>query len=163
MKISSTSGKGNFILEKENNQILEVKYKNWFSSIAYSEFDGNTIEIKPKNIWCSKFDIFKNNQDKGDLIFNWKGDMIIRITRDENKEDSYLLVSKGLWKRRFELTNEKGDLIFILQPFINWKKLSYNYEIESILNESEDKSVTELLIYCGFAANLYMTTSDLDR
>jgi len=66
MKISSTSGKGNFILEKENNQILEL----------------------------------------------------------------------------------------ILQPSINWRKLSYNYEIESI---SEEKQLTELLIYCGFGANLYMT------
>jgi len=135
---------------------LELKYQNWFSSKAYSKFEGNEIEIKPKNIWCSKFDIFKNKHDKGDIIFNWKGNIIIRIINDEDKEYSYLLKSKGFWKQRFELINEKEDLIFILQPSINWRKLSYNYEIESISNELGGKPLTELLIYCGFGANLYM-------
>jgi len=157
MKINSTSGKGNFLIEKDNAKILELNYSNWFSSRAKTEYNGNKIEIKPKNIWCSKFDIFKNNQDEGDIIFNWKGNIIIRILNEKNRELSFLLKAKGFWKQYFELTNENGELIFTLKPSINWKKLNYNYEIKNRSNIYENNLETELVIYSGFGANLYMT------
>ena len=157
MKIVSSSGTGNFIIKKESQAVLELKYQNWFSSKASTSFGGQSIEIRPKNIWCSKFDIFRSNQDKGDIIFNWKGHIIIRIIDDDAKENSYLLKAKGFWKQHFELTNEKGDLVFVLKPSMNWKKLSYNYEVEKISDEYGEKMLTELLVYCGFGANLYMT------
>lgn len=157
MKISSTSGKGNFIIEKDNNKIVEVQYKNWFSSTAKVKLERQEIKVKPKNIWCSKFDIFKNNQDKGDIIFNRKGSIIIRTINKNNKEVSFLLKAKGFWKQHFELTNQKGELIFVLKPSMNWKKMNYNYAIENISTIHEEKLITELLIYSGFGANLYMT------
>ena len=160
MKILSSSGKGNFIIEKESKKILELKYKNWFSSSANTEFEDNKIEIRPKNIWNSKFDIYKNNLDKGDIIFNWKGNIIIRLSDEKNTEKSFLLRARGFWNQQFELTDEQDNLIFVLKPSMNWKKLSYNYDIQNLSNTYEEITLVELAIYCGFGANLYMTMAE---
>ena len=68
---------------KDDIERFELKYSDWFSSDAATQFNGQTIEIRPKNIWNSKFDIFKDNQDCGDIIFNWRGHVIIRLTHGE--------------------------------------------------------------------------------
>lgn len=60
MKIISSSGKGNFKLIKNDDEVCELVYTNWFSEKAKAVLNGNNIEIKPKNIWTSKVDIFKN-------------------------------------------------------------------------------------------------------
>ena len=47
-----------------------------------------------------------------------------------------------------------------MKPNFSWKKASYDYEIELANHASyqeETKAITELLIYAGFGANLYMS------
>ena len=70
MKIESSSSKGNFIIKNDSHNILELKYDNWFSSKAKTNYNENEITIKPQNICCSKFDIYKNDKDIGDIISN---------------------------------------------------------------------------------------------
>ena len=61
MQLKSTSATGNFELETNTGEkLLEFTYSNWFSSDARTSFQSTEIEIKPKNIWSSKFDIVKN-------------------------------------------------------------------------------------------------------
>ena len=157
MKIISTSGKGNFKIERDSVEILELVYQNWFSSTASTTYNKTEIEIKSKNVWGSKFDIFKNQIDKGDIIFNWKGDIIIRLIDQSNNESSWLLKSKGFWKQQFELSDENDNLVCILRPNMNWSKLNYNYEIEYFLDTIDQEMIIQLIIYCGFGINLYMT------
>ncbi len=52
MKI--TSKKRNLIIESNGNKIIEIRYKNWLSNKIETEFNGQTIEIKPKSKCKSK-------------------------------------------------------------------------------------------------------------
>lgn len=157
MKVTSTSGKGNFKIEKNNKTVLELKYKNWFSSSALTEFNNTPIEIKAKNIWGNKFDIYKNKIDKGDIIFNWKGDVIIRLTDSDNNEQLWLLKSKGLLKQTFQLSNENGELMIVFKSSMNWSKFNFNYEIEFLNEDLKDSELIELILYSCYGINLYFT------
>ena len=91
MKIVSSSGKGNFKLTKNDKEICELVYSNWFSDEAKTVLNGNNIEIKPKNIWTSKVDINKNDNNIGDITFNLKSQMIIRLENPNRKEFNFVL------------------------------------------------------------------------
>lgn len=154
MKINSASRNGNFNILNNDIKLLELKYKNWFSSTAKTEFNNLEIEIKPKNIWNTSFDIYHNGIDVGDITFNWKSNAIITIN-----EDKYLFKAIGLWDLKFELLNENEDRIFLIKPNYKWKKLKYDYEIELTSETYELNRQIELLIYVGFGANLHMTAT----
>lgn len=155
MRIESTSKKGNFKLFKANKVICEVGYKNWFSGEAKSEWKNAIIEIKPKNIWTSKVDIYKNDSSIGDITFNLKGQMIIRLENPRGEELNYVLKNKGKLKPKFELFNEEEVLQFALNSRNNWNKLNYDYEIQ-IADFDNKFDLEELLICCGYATNLYL-------
>jgi len=154
MKINSTSGNGNFKIINNNHELLELKYKNWFSSKAKTKLNNTEIEIKPKNLWNTSFDIYHNGIDVGDITFNWKTNAIITIN-----DDKYLFKAIGLWNLKFELVNENEDRIFLIKPNYKWKKMKYDYEIEIISDTYKLYKLTELLIYVGFGANLHMTAT----
>jgi len=152
MKIVSTSGKGTFeIIDSNEKKLVELTYTNWFSSKASTHFKRDRIEILPKNIWQSKFDIFINGSDRGDITFNWKGHIILLI-----EDKPYLLKRKSLWKSTFALLDENQKLLLTVKPSLNWKKFKYDYHIQEIDASLEGDALTRMLLYVGFAANLYM-------
>lgn len=155
MKIISSSGKGNFKLIKNDEEICELVYKNWFSETAKTSLNGNNIEIKPKNIWTSRVDIFKNEIKIGDITFTLKGHMVIRLIKPNGKEFNYVLKNKAQWKLRFDVFDESGVHQFSLNSTNTWTKLNYDYDIEMKEYDSEFE-IEELLLYCGYAANLYL-------
>ena len=155
MKIVSSSGKGDFKLIEENKVICELVYENWFSGKAKTIIVGNKIEIKPKNIWTSKVDIFKNENKIGDISFSLKGYMVISLVKPNGTEISYVLKNKDKWKLQFGAYNENEILQFSMVSANNWKKLNYNYYVEMAEYDSSIK-IEELLIYMGYAANLYL-------
>jgi len=154
MKIKSISGTGNFKIENNEKEVLELTYKSRFSSTARTKFNNVSIEIKPKNIWNTSFDIFHNGMDVGDISFNWMSNAAITIN-----EDKYLLRTIGFWGINFELINEDEDKIFFIKPNLNWKKGKYDYTIEVIVENYELIKIIELLIYVGFGVNLHMTAT----
>jgi len=155
MKIISSSGKGDFKLYEKDQEVYELDYTNWFTGRATALYKGNSIELKPKNIWTSKVAIFKNDREIGDITFTLKGHMIIR-TEKQNREDcSYVLKNVGNWKLRFELYDEADVLLLTMTSINNWTKLNYDYDIE-FAEATLEMDVQELLIYCGYAANLYL-------
>ena len=157
MKIESSSTKGNFIIKNGSLNILELKYENWFSSKARTNYNKDEISIKPQNIWCSKFDIYKNEKDVGDIISNWQGNIIIRNSFKGEIEKSYLLEAKGYFKKlKFELINESKKLILVMEP--KMRAPGFDYKIETSNNTLSEDELIELLIYCGFGANLYLKT-----
>lgn len=155
MKIKSTSGKGNFKLTKNNQEICELIYKNWFSGKAKTNINGNNIEIKPKNIWTSKVEIYKNDKNIGDITFNLKGYMVIRLQIPKETEINYVMKNRSKSKLKFEVYDESDNLQFTLKSVNTWTKLNYDYDIQMDKYNSE-VGIEELLIYCGYAANLYL-------
>ncbi|MDT0685925.1 aminotransferase [Autumnicola psychrophila] len=155
MKIVSSSGKGNFKIIKNDQEVCELVYNNWFSDKAQTVLNRNNIEIKPKNIWTSKVDIFTNKKKIGDITFNLKGHMVIRLEKEDSKEYNYLLKNKAKWKLRFEVYNESEILQFSLNSVNKWNKLNYDYNVE-VADYNSEFELEELLIYCGYAANLYL-------
>ena len=126
LKLQSISHLGDFRLMKDDIERFELKYSDWFSSDAATQFNGQTIEIRPKNIWNSKFDIFKDNQDCGDIIFNWRGHVIIRLTRvDNGSEDEFLLRHRGILNTRYDLISAQARHILTLTANYNWSKFKY--------------------------------------
>jgi len=155
MKIVSSSGKGNFKLTKNDKEICELVYSNWFSDEAKTVLNGNNIEIKPKNIWTSKVDINKNDNNIGDITFNLKSQMIIRLENPNRKEFNFVLKNRSKYRVKFEVYNESKTLQFSLNSVNNWSKLNYDYNIE-LADFNSEFELNELLVYCGYATNLYL-------
>ncbi len=143
------------IFNEKENLLTTFHYESWFSNNGRTELPGKQLLIKPKNIWASKFDIFINEVDKGDIVFNWKGQIIIRIDYD-GKEKVFLLKGRGLLNHHFILENEMGIVTMALRPRFDWSSFRYEYQVEV---EPNQESPLELLISCQFAINLYMTMS----
>tara|TARA_Y100001968_G_scaffold331648_1_gene386983 strand:- start:2563 stop:3066 length:504 start_codon:yes stop_codon:yes gene_type:complete len=154
MKIEYSRKNDGFFIKNGSKNILLLKYENLFSSKANTNYKNTKISIKPKNIWCSKFDIYKNEEDVGDIISNWQGNIIIRNSFKGETEKSYLLEAKGFWKQKFELINESKKLILVMEP--KMRSPGFDYKIDTSNNTLSEDELIELLIYCGFGANLYM-------
>ena len=154
MKIVSTKGHGNFKIENNEKDFLELTYEKWFSNKAKTKFNNVEIEIKPENFWNTSFVIFHNGNEVGDISFNWVSNAAITINKDK-----YLLKTTGFWGMNFEFINEKEDKIFLIKPNLNWKKGKYDYAIEIVPENYELTKMIELLIYVGYAANLHMTAT----
>ena len=157
MKITSTSARGNFEIKGDSGKkLLELTYSNWFASKAETSFESNKIEIKLRNIWHSKFDILKNGVDNGDIGLDWKGNVNIKLKSVNGVEKQYLLKAIAFWKMGFELLDQNETKILALKQSFNWKRISYNYDIEIADNQKVNPEILELVIYSGFAANLYV-------
>ncbi|WP_375324273.1 aminotransferase [Flagellimonas sp. GZD32] len=155
MKISSSSGKGNFKLTKDKEEICELIYNNWFSGKATTVLKGNKIEIKPKNIWTSSVEIHKNESKIGDITFNLKGQMVIRLSKPDGEEFNYVMKNKAKWTLKFDVFDASNELQFSLNSVNKWTKLNYDYDIE-MERENPEFDMEELALYCGYAANLYL-------
>ncbi|WP_341225488.1 hypothetical protein [uncultured Arcticibacterium sp.] len=149
MRIESTSGKGSFKLLDGNKVISDVVYENWYSSKASSRLKGNLIEIKPANFWRTKILIFRNKREVGSMEFNWRGRMQIKIRDSEKRQREFSVKYNGVFKGKFDVYDEKQEVVLRLIPAFNWKRFSYNYDIETIkqINDME-----ELCILSGFAS-----------
>lgn len=155
MKLISSWATGDFKLIVDGQETAALKYANWLSGKAKAVVKGDEIEIKAKGIWSSTFEIYKNGISAGDITYNISGNMIIRIVRTDGKELKYSLKNSGIWKLSFEVYNEDEQLQFSLITSGKWNKLNYDYEVEMADFDSEI-DIEELLIYCGYATNLYL-------
>ena len=137
--------------ENETAPVTTFQYNGWFSSDGRTETGNNTVEIKAKNVWASKFDVFIDGIDKGDILFNWKGEIIIRLDTD-GVEKSYRLKSRGLWNMHFELEDEQEQRLLLLQPAFKWDRLNYEYQVSG-----EQEPSILLILTSIYGINLYMT------
>lgn len=156
LKIESTSGKGNFQITKGSFPMLEIKYTSWFSGHAQTRFKGTAIDMKPGNFWQSKFSITKNDKEAGELKYHTRGSISFELWKDSEEHPvSYQFLSKGFWKPYYLLLDEAENTVLRLQPKWVWRKFSHDYEVEIPDTEYDEEYLTELLIYCGYATNVY--------
>jgi hypothetical protein len=156
MKIISTSGKKGFILSYEDQILLEVSYKNWFSSNAFAVIDENFVEVKPKGFWGKHFLIYKNDLEKGKIDFQWKGSMIITFNDEWDIERNYILKPKGILKKQFELLDEKENIIFTTSVSFDWRRFKQNFDITDIRENYHENTFIELAFYTSYAIKVYL-------
>lgn len=149
-KIESTSRKGDFKLSENGRKILELKYINWHSGIAETYLDREKIQIKPKNWWSGKIDIFKNSIKVGEITHNSTLLLQIIIKDKEGIDQTYILKNSGKWKCKFEVGTESGEIVMILTPNNSLKKMNFE-----VIVFSENLAAEELAIYSAYACKLY--------
>ena len=155
--IRSKSLKGSFeLLQKDEHPLYVVEYKNWFSGEATTNFDGNDYEIRAANFWQSQFDVFRNETLIGKISFNWKGEIIIALTNMDGLENELLFKYKGVWKFRFILSERSGNELLAMAS--SWSHMKYHYDISVADGLFPENQTKELLLICGYSANLYMST-----
>lgn len=155
--IRSTSMKGNFELLNEDSNLLYVAtYKNMFSGEATSSFDKSTYMIRSPHFWQSQFDVLKNDRMIGKFSFNWKGEIIINYTNPAGTEMEMRFQYKSLWKVRFVLTDREGKELLAMVS--SWLGLKYHYDVSVTDGIFSDTEIKELLMICGYSANLFMST-----
>ncbi|MDO4789769.1 MAG: hypothetical protein Q3998_02260 [Porphyromonas sp.] len=155
--IKSVAAKGDFVLEIGNKEVLHVFYKSIFSNIANLNLNGENIEIRPRNVWCKKIDILKDGVNKGEIRFNWKGYIILRLATEESYE-TYVIKSKGLFRSDFEVRDSRNNPLFLMKPKVKWKKANFEYDI-LFNNDAEAKNpLIELLVYATYGVNLQLST-----
>ena len=159
--IRPTSVTGNFELVQADSTLLYiVKYKSLFSGEATSNFDGNSYAVRSANFWQSKFEVFRNDLFIGKFSFNWKGEIIITYSNTTGIENEMLFEYKGVWKFRFILSDRSGNELLAMAS--SGSILKYHYDVsvaDGFFRENESK---EILMICGYCANLYINTMMAD-
>jgi len=156
MTLLLISRNGDFRLQREGLNLLELTCRNWFSGEVSTEIGGNQIHIKRRSVWYSSFDIYKNDENKGNVAYKWNGNVSIRLRDDFGEEKSWRLKQKRFWGYRLELTDDNNNVILAINPKMNWAKLNYDYEIEVLDPNIDENQLLELITYSGFGARLYM-------
>ncbi|PWJ39980.1 hypothetical protein [Sediminitomix flava] len=154
MNIESTSSNGSFTFYNNGVSISSLQFIKWYSKEAEIKYLDSTIKIMQDGFWGTKYKIEKDEQNVGKITMNWKSDFLLEFNTSE-KSLNYTLKCKGFAKTRFELHDDKGNIIIILHSNMNWKKFNYNYEVE-VNTITDDYDINELISYCGYAANLYL-------
>lgn len=155
--------KRSFTLSKNDKELVELKYHKW--SYAKGDFylGEKFVSINPQNVWGRKLDILKNNVDVGDIIFNWKGHVIIQIEDVNYKMQEYLMKPSGFMHRVYTVYNSNDRVLFKIHPKFSWKSFRTNFSIEIEEFSFNDKELTfleELMVYMVFCINLKMAQSN---
>jgi hypothetical protein len=155
--IHAVSGRRNFeVQDAEGRSWASLRYTGWLWTQAEGQADGHALEIVPKSIWQTRFDILLDGADVGDIIFNWKTQMIIRLNDFQGMERHYLLRRKGFFNQRFVLEDDIKNPILYLKPKLRWKILHYDYPVFMQETQYLQSNTQIMLAVCGFAMNLYM-------
>ncbi|GAB3692387.1 hypothetical protein GCM10027592_11280 [Spirosoma flavus] len=160
-QLSSTSGTGSFdLLDAQQSLVTHFQYESWFSSTGSASLDNKTVTIKPRNFWHSAFDVLLDDVDKGDIMFNWKGNILIRLQNTSDKWVNYRLKTRGFWEFRFVLEDEQQTPLLQLIPSFKWSQMGYNYQIDftDTFSPAVNSDLITLLLACGYGTNLYMST-----
>lgn len=147
-KIISTSMKGDFKVETAKLK-FNVNYENWFTSNALAFFEEKNYKINSKSIWQNDFSLYKSDQEIGKITFNWKGNAILNIYKNQ-----YILRFKGLLNRRFELEDNEGALLMVIIPGIKWSNVNYEYLFKFHDVKFNQDILFEILFASTYAANI---------
>ncbi|MBK7409545.1 MAG: hypothetical protein IPJ40_16785 [Saprospirales bacterium] len=156
--IRTITARGNFeVFDADQRLWAHLNYPSWLSAKATGEANGRVLEIVPRNVFNSKFDILLDGEDVGDIVFNWKMQMIIRLLDYQRQERHYLLRIKGVFNQRFLLEDDIKNPIFVMAPRFRWSKMRYDYRVYPLETQYLQSPEETMLAICTYAANLYKT------
>ncbi|GAP42538.1 hypothetical protein TBC1_11669 [Lentimicrobium saccharophilum] len=90
---------------------------------------GDEYEIRPLDIWRSKFEILHNS--KAEIAFNrkWNGKTLIDVIRQGHRQ-SYIFQPKGFFDYRYVLMdNDKREMAVLRTKFL-WKGFKYDFDLQ---------------------------------
>jgi hypothetical protein len=154
MKLISTSFNGDFELIDQQKSLASLEHPSWFSRKASLRISYHTLDIVPKHLFSSSFDIMKNQTNYAVLTMRWKGQVEIKFLQKPDSSTFYTLKPKGLFNRRYELYDQNADVQFVLLPKTNWKKLRQDFQIDLHPELKVDLPLVELISLSGYSAHL---------
>jgi hypothetical protein len=136
-----------FEISDENNIIAELIYPKWYSYDAELKFNNSEYQFKSVGFWGTKLVLNQNDKSLFSFRLHWNGGLEIK---DIIKEESYFLESKGIFKRTFNLFNNKKEHLATLVPDYKWNKLEYEYLVstdDEFFKSFENKLLIFSVIY----------------
>jgi hypothetical protein len=153
--ILSKGGIGEFqIMNAPGNFLTVFSYRNWFSSNGSAPTPNGLIEIRSKDHWQTHFNILRDGHEIGDILFNWKGNIVITLESKMKGPEKFLLTDTGKHSD-WTVNNEQDQVILIMHSDTHWSKVSYRFDVTVKIHPGVD--ILELLIACGYGTNLNMS------
>jgi hypothetical protein len=142
MTIHTVNSRRFELKSKEDLMVGFLEYQN--NSFGKGEIvliDKYTIELMAIGVWDTYFESNEPNKKISIIKVEAGGTMSIRKNYMMKK---YLFKKSVNWKLRFSLFNGMGDELLTLIPTVNWKKESYDFNLQ--LNEEFEYECDAFLI-----------------
>lgn len=161
MKIISLNHKGDFQIIEENESLLISTYEKNLCNRMTTQINGHTLTIEPKDNWQSSFQITRDGNHEGEVLFNWNGDIIVSASNEKGRSN-WIVRKKGFWSFHFEVQDADENTLIIVQPAsFNSEIYRFDYEIQFLSVEHMTRNeLLELLTYIVFGINLYKYKQD---
>lgn len=132
-------------IEGKDQLICRLEYGSIWNADSEFTYNGNTYFIKANNIWMSKFDILKDERDVGDIDYNWRGEIIIRLKNIESFTKHFVLKRKSIFKFDFELVDFLTNHLWSIELEYNWKNWHHDILIKREAGfEEETNQIDEI-------------------
>jgi hypothetical protein len=129
MKAITQDAKTIFVFDGEL-KTGRLVYKNWYSSKAgILDSEQHLYEIVPVNIWKTSFEVKDGAKAIISFKRKWKGTTLLQTYFGFNDKE-YTFRRKGLFNRRYLLTDKDDREMLVVRTKFIWKKFRYNYNIE---------------------------------
>jgi hypothetical protein len=156
-----TKSKKFTIEELESKKVIcEVNYESIWNSNASFVLNGHEYVIKANNAWQSKFLLTKGNKEIGEIEYNWKSEIIIRLENSDDMTKHFILKNKmSLTKCIFELKDFLTNHLWSIESEWEWSSFNYTFLInrESGFEQEENNvNEAELMVATIYAGILYM-------
>lgn len=149
--IISKGGVGEFsVLNAAGDHVTVFSYKGWFSSTGSASTQTGRITIKAKDKWQTSFVIQRSRKNIGEIVFNWRGNIVIALKDSNDSTCQFLLEDSG--ESKWLLKDQKGHSVLSMLMRSHWSKKNTEYHVE--IKRKISASIDELLIACGYATNL---------
>jgi hypothetical protein len=155
MKIKSSSARGNFKIINGNWELAQLQFEKWYSHKAIATYRAQRIEIRPTGFWGTKYEIIRNGREIGTIAFNWTGTTALRLKDTHGDLHQFTFKPTGTFKLRFEMYNEKDDLVLTMNADSKWYDMGMSFSVEKTEHEPPFDEV-EFLIYCGYIARIQL-------
>jgi hypothetical protein len=153
--ITSKGGVGEFMIRDSNGDIITVfSYKGWFSSNGSAPLKKGKIAIQSQGGWETGFTISRDKRRIGEILFNWKGNIVISLKNREGRMQRFMLKNIG-GKSKWKVEDENEHEVLSMHSDTHWSKVSYQYKV--LVKADLPVDIHELLIACGYGTNLNMS------
>ncbi|MEQ8472451.1 MAG: hypothetical protein RIC35_14755 [Marinoscillum sp.] len=146
------SRKNTRTLLKNDVAIGTLTFPKWHSSNAVLEIGQEKLELTQKSFWSSSYHVLKKGFSLGEIKMNWKGYIKIHLKDFNKRIREFTIKHRGVFKSRYEVVDERDNVIMTLFPEGSWNQMRYDYRIETSAGESDN---VELLgLYACFIIDL---------
>ncbi|HAS46135.1 MAG TPA: hypothetical protein DCS93_36985 [Microscillaceae bacterium] len=158
-QVKPTSFKGNHALLKYDQHFSEICYQGWSLDQAQASYQGQNIEIQTSSKQKESHEIIKNGIKIGQITLGCQMWPCIEVLDQNQVTQHFVLQSEGFWNYKYVLhfANPKTPAI-VLQPKVNWKKLTTHYDVKVVSATPLHFEVPALVIYSIYAMNMLAST-----